>query len=157
MIFKGSIILSTLICTLMTHHPSMFFVVHSKLSHKTWMYESMLNAAPLFWRGSKRRGAVDISLVSRCVEVLSWYWWYCWHAGSPCRYPTSWRHWPHDPGHGMVREQTHACISSLHGEINDNVKPYSVHRFFHLEVIRDMASYNLGTKLCHQSVISYFL
>ena len=112
-------------------HPHDHDFVYSKLSHKTRMYESMLNAASLSWRGSKRRGAVDISvirIVSLCrgivmvlvvllarrvsvqiSELLT--------SLSLATWPWPWDGW---------REQTHACVSSSHGGINDNVKLYSI-------------------------------
>ena len=115
------------------HDPSsIHVVVHSKLSHKTRMYESMLNAASLSWRGSKRRGAVDISvirIVSLCrgivmvlvvllarrvsvqiSELLT--------SLSLATWPWPWDGW---------REQTHACVSSLYGGINDKLLNYTVY------------------------------
>ena len=140
-------------------HPHDHDFVYSKLSHKTRMYESMLNAASLSWRGSKRRGAVDISvirIVSLCrgivmvlvvllarrvsvqiSELLT--------SLSLATCPWPWDGW---------REQTHACVSSLHGEINDNVKLYSIQSSYFISLLGSArASYSLGIKLCHQIVI----
>ena len=47
-----------------------------------------------------------------------------------------------------------ACVSSLHGEINDNVKLYSIQSSYFISLLGSArASYSLGIKLCHQIVI----